>query len=234
MEVVIAKLLFNVGAASVIGGLADCICQLIELNVASKKKKCVLDEEEEEPEKEYDTERTVRFMLSFGCFGGANSFFWYQYVLPHLSHGKFYKMMLWDNLFYNTYFVLVGLTMNEMLKERTLEDPTPCESIAHNFPATWATAEVVLLPADVIMFTWVPRDFRVIYIKSVDVVWMCGASYFANRHISEFGEEKHHHDHPYGELDGEVGKSVTLKREDDGSTSVLDEMEHQQEGQACA
>eukprot|EP01060_Flectonema_neradi_P004236 TRINITY_DN12766_c0_g1_i1.p1 TRINITY_DN12766_c0_g1~~TRINITY_DN12766_c0_g1_i1.p1 ORF type:complete len:209 (+),score=30.83 TRINITY_DN12766_c0_g1_i1:148-774(+) len=178
-SIILLKYSLNITAASAIGALADAICQAIERSVAK----------EAEPGTdfvkgtvvEHDYKRTARFALSFGCVGGTNSFVWYQYVLPWLSQHDFWKMMVWDNLVYNTYFIVVGLAANEALKPRGKEDPSICQEVARNFPATWITAEIIMLPADVVMFTVISRDYRVVFIKSVDVFWMVGASYFANR-----------------------------------------------------
>ena len=196
-SLILLKYTLNVGAASAIGAMADAICQAIERSV----------EKEVEPGTDFTNEkiikhdyaRTARFALSFGCVGGTNSFVWYQYILPWLSDHHFWKMMMWDNIVYNTYFIVIGLAANEALKPRGSNDPSITHEVVRNFPATWMTAEIVMLPADVIMFTLIKRDYRVVFIKSVDVIWMVGASYFANRkpekeneslHLKELNEEE--------------------------------------------
>eukprot|EP00756_Hemistasia_phaeocysticola_P038227 Hpha_TRINITY_DN16745_c2_g1::TRINITY_DN16745_c2_g1_i1::g.77610::m.77610 len=140
----------------------------------------------------YDCWRTCRFTLSFGVVGGTNSFIWYNYILPPLSKGHFWHMVAWDMIFYNTYFTMVGITMNEALRPRRpntegvmvdRDGNTTCEAACARFWPTYILAQSVLFPCDLIMFSVIPRQWRVVFVKSVDVVWMTGASYLANRPI---------------------------------------------------
>lgn len=140
----------------------------------------------------YDCWRTCKFTLSFGVVGGANSFVWYNYILPPLSKGSFWKMVAWDMCFYNTYFTLVGVTMNEALVKRRpnaegvmvdRDGNTMCEAVCARFWPTYVLAQSVLFPCDLIMFSVIPREWRVVFVKSVDVIWMTGASYLNNRSI---------------------------------------------------
>eukprot|EP01065_Artemidia_motanka_P039151 TRINITY_DN48001_c0_g1_i1.p2 TRINITY_DN48001_c0_g1~~TRINITY_DN48001_c0_g1_i1.p2 ORF type:complete len:262 (+),score=85.19 TRINITY_DN48001_c0_g1_i1:82-867(+) len=138
----------------------------------------------------YDCNRTCRFAVSFGVLGGANSFVWYNYILPPLSQHKFWPMVAWDMCFYNAYFTIVGLTANECMRPRRRNDGgelvdkdgrSPLHAACVRFVPTFALASAVLFPADLVMFGVIPREWRVVFVKSVDVLWMTGASYLANR-----------------------------------------------------
>eukprot|EP01006_Ploeotia_vitrea_P021181 TRINITY_DN53535_c0_g1_i1.p1 TRINITY_DN53535_c0_g1~~TRINITY_DN53535_c0_g1_i1.p1 ORF type:complete len:234 (+),score=40.71 TRINITY_DN53535_c0_g1_i1:77-778(+) len=195
----------NVAYTVAIGGIADSICQSIEIHFSKRRhKKWYRSQLEDGKEpvaisppptppfelpdnfpqleiQKFSPQRALQFAGSFGLFGATSSFIWYEYLLPLFTGEDFWSNMLIDNLIYNPYFMLQGLAVNAFYKRQ--DKAYVWKKVKQDFWLTYLVGEAVILPADVIMFTQIPVEFRVAYIKTVNVVWMVGASYLANRDI---------------------------------------------------
>ena len=191
----------NIAAASVLAAACDATTQYMERSfkapdkqlqtktdssLASSPRKLKCKQNEEEKAK-HDFERTKRFVLSFGVYGALPSFAFYQYLLPWMVPGStpadLVKKVILDNATLNVLLPATMLTCNALQEgkgnkyvlQRVRETAIPVIGLYVS----------VYIPVDFLMFTVIPMQYQVLFVKSVNCLIQLATSYLCNKELKD-------------------------------------------------
>ena len=183
--------------SGLIAGLCDGICQGFEMQV---KKKAVAEEDRSEEdlqdamsavssmqavheEQKYNWPRTLRYIVCPGFMAGFAAYIEIILVLGQSTKND-WGTVIWKTLFdlicYYPILIAGGFTTNMLLDCKDWHYIKA--KFKNDFLHTWKAAAIMWLPVDIILFKWVPVQWQVYVVKTMDIIALLGFSYFLNKH----------------------------------------------------